>query len=90
MLPELALQGFATALATATGAIAAWWRRGSEEEDKAVADAADLVLNALVDGDATQVVECRAGRNWRDDLTVAEAEELNRERELRRFGWRRN
>jgi hypothetical protein len=89
MIPELALHGFAAALATATG-IAAWWRKDSDEEQQVLKDAADMVLGALSDADATRTVDCRTGHNWRDSVSIGEAIEINEERELRGMGWRRN
>lgn len=76
------------ALAVLSGACA-WWRRGSDEEDAAVSEAADTVLGALSDADTVRKIDCVTDRNLRDQLTVQEAIELNRERELRRMG-RRN
>jgi hypothetical protein len=68
----------------------AWWRKDSDEENRVVTEAADMVLEALSDADATRTVDCRTGHNWRDDVSVQEATDLEQERVLRRFGWRRN
>lgn len=76
------------ALAVLSGAMA-WWRRGSAEEDAVVSEAADVVLNGLSDADAVSKIGCLTGKDLREQLTVEEAMELDRERELRRFG-RRN
>jgi hypothetical protein len=67
----------------------AWWRKGSAEEDATVAEAADTVLDALSDGDLVQRIDCLTDRNLREQLTVEQAIELDKERTLRRFG-RRN
>lgn len=67
----------------------AWWRKGTAEEDAVVSAAADTVLGTLSDADTVNKIDNLAGRNLRDQLTVEEAMELDRERELRRFG-RRN
>jgi len=80
---------FTGALAVVTGAMA-WWRRGSDEEDEMVSNAADTVLGALSDADTVSKIGCVTDRNLRDQLTVEEAIEMNKERELRRFGWKRN
>jgi len=80
---------FSGALLVAMGAMT-WWRQDTEEEDAAVIAANDLVLESLSDADTTRTVECVTDRNWRDDVTVAEAEELRREAELRKMGHRRN
>lgn len=79
---------FTGALSVLTGAMA-WWRRGSQDEDKVVAEAADTVLDALSNADDTRGVECLTNRNWRDQVSVGEAIEMDKERRLRRFG-RRN
>lgn len=80
---------FNAAMGILAGACA-WWRRGSEDEDAMVSDAADTVLDTLADADTVSRIDCLTDRNLRDQLSVGEAEELHRERELRRFGWRRN
>lgn len=76
------------ALSVLSGAMA-WWRRGSREEDAVFADAADTVLDGLSDADTVGKIGCVTERNLRDQLTVEEAMELDRERQLRRFD-RRN
>lgn len=78
----------ATALYVLTGAMA-WWREGSEEEDDMYAKSADVVLDGLSDADKVAKVSCVTGLELRDQVTVEQAEELDRERKLRRFG-RRN
>lgn len=80
---------FSAALGVLAGACA-WWRRGSADEDAMVSDAADTVLDTLADADTVSRIDCLTDRNLRDQLSVEEAEELHRERELRRFGCRRN
>lgn len=76
------------ALAVLSGAMA-WWRRGSAEEDAVMSEAADVVLDGLSDADAVNKIGCVTGKDLRDQLTIEEAIELDRERNLRRFG-RRN
>lgn len=80
---------FASATAVLAGAFA-WWRKGSDEEDEMVSNAADTVLGALSDADTVSKIGCVTDRNLRDQLTIEEAIEMNKERELRRFGWKRN
>lgn len=90
MIPErMLLYAFDAALAVGVAACK-WWRQDTEEEDAAVIAANDLVLESLSNADATRTVACVTDRNWRDQVSVAEAERLNEERELRRFGWKRN
>lgn len=83
------LAAFDAALAVGVAACK-WWRQDSEEEDAAVIAANDLVLESLSNADATRTVACVTDRNWRNDVSVEEAERLNEERELRKMGNRRN
>ena len=80
---------FSGALLVAMGAMT-WWRQDSDEENEMVIAANDLVLESLSDADTTRTVECVTDRNWRNDVSVEEAERLNEERELRKMGNRRN
>lgn len=85
----LLLHGFEAALAVATGAMA-WWRKETPEEDEMVSQATDVVLGALSDADAVGKIDAATDRNLRDQVTVEQAMAMERERELRGFGWRRN
>jgi hypothetical protein len=90
MSPEYSkLFEFSGALLVAMGAMS-WWRQDTEEEDAAVIAANDLVLESLSNADATRTVACVTDRNWRDDVTVAEAEALRTDSERRKWGGRRN
>ena len=80
---------FMGALSVVTGAMA-WWRKGSQDEDEMVSQAADTVIGALSDADTVGKIDIITSRNLRDQVTVEEAMEMNSERELRRFGWKRN
>lgn len=75
---------FTGALTVLSGAMA-WWTKGSPQEDAVVSEAADVVLGTLSDADTVSKVDLHTAKNLRDQLTVEEAIELNRERELRRF-----
>lgn len=66
-----------------------WFRKGSEEEDKMVASANGVILDTLSDADTVKLIEGSTKKNLRDQVTVEQATELNRERELRGFS-RRN
>lgn len=68
----------------------AWFHRGSEDEDKVVAEVAAMLLEGVSDADDVAKVAAQHGRNRRDQLTVEEAEELYAEGRLRNFGFRRN
>lgn len=78
------LAEFGTAIAVLSGAMA-WWRQGSDDEDQMVASAADVVLGTVTDADTVGRIDLHTGRNLRDQMTVEQAEELERERQLRRF-----
>lgn len=78
---------FAAAIAVATGCMT--WRRGGPKEDATVASSCDLVIDTLSDADKVNTIDMSTGKNLRDQLSLEEVEELNRERESRRFG-RRN
>ncbi len=80
---------FSGALLVAMGAMT-WWRQDSDEENETVIAANDLVLGALSDADTTGKVWAVTGRDWRDDVSIEDAERLNEERELRKMGNRRN
>lgn len=80
---------FMGALSVVTGAMA-WWRKDSPDEDEMVSKAADTVISALSDADTVGKIDIITNRNLRDQLTVEQAMEINTERELRRFGWKRN
>ncbi len=75
---------FTGALAVITSAMA-WWRKDSPADDAMVSEAADVVLGTLSDADTVSKVDLHTAKNLRDQLTIEEAIELNRERELRRF-----
>lgn len=84
MLPEFFLLK-AFDLALAVGAAAAWLNHKTpdDKEDELISNAHNLVLGMLSDADTTGKVWAVTDRNWRDQLSVAEAEELERERSLR-------
>ena len=83
------LAAFDAALAVGAAAMS-WWRHDTDDEDAAIIAANDLVLESLADADTTGKVKNVTGRDWRDQVSVEEAEALNEERELRKFGWKRN
>ena len=88
MLPETTtLFQFAGAMAVLAG-ILDWTRRGSQAEDDMTAAAADVVLDAISDGDMVERINCIHHRNLRDQLTIGQAIELDSERTLRRWAWR--
>ena len=61
-----------------------WLARDPVGNDRDVTECHDLVLQALSDADRVRTIECVTERNLRDQLTVADAIELQREIELRR------
>lgn len=74
---------FASALAIATGL--ATWRRGGPQEDKTVAESCDLVIDTIANADKVNTIDRSTGKNLRDQISLGELEELNRERQDRRF-----
>jgi hypothetical protein len=60
------------------------------DDDGLVLECHDVVLDALSDADRTRTTECVTDKNWRDQLSVEEAQALHEERELRAMGKRRN
>lgn len=66
----------------------AWWRKGSSEEDKIVAEAHEVILNAVSDADFRRKAEVLSGAE--SELTVEQLMEMRREADLRRFGHGRN
>lgn len=67
-----------------------WWRKGSPEEDQAVAHAAHELIEGVVDADAVGKIKGNLGVNLRDQVTVEEIEDWNQDRRLRGFGSSRN
>lgn len=63
----------------------AWWRKGSEDEDRVMSEAADELIAGISDADVVNKIENETTFNIRDQMTLEEAEDWNRERELRRF-----
>lgn len=76
---------FVGALSTLGGLGMAWWRKGSVEEDKEVSQANDAIIDTISDSDMVSRIERSNGRNLRDQLTLEQIEDMNRERELRRM-----
>lgn len=64
----------------------AWWRKGSPEEDEVVSEAAKELLEGVSDADMVTKIEGQTSLNLRDQITVEEAEDWARDRDLR--GWR--
>lgn len=67
-----------------------WWRKGSHEEDEVMAKAANELIEGLIDADTVNKVKENVGIDLRDQVTVEEAEDWHKERQLRGFGDRRN
>lgn len=68
----------------------AWFHRGSEAEDKILADVANELIDGVSNADQVNTTEAKHGRNLRDQMTVEEALEMRREADLRGFGFGRN
>lgn len=77
---------FMGALSTLTLGMA--WRnprKGSLAEDAEISEASDVIINTVIDGDTVNRIERSNGRNLRDQLSIEQIEDMNRERELRRM-----
>lgn len=67
-----------------------WFRKETAANDRIVAEAGEVLLTGVVDADNVGAIELHTGKNLRDQMTVAEAEAMHQETDLRKFGWRRN
>lgn len=74
----------------ATLAALSFLGRNAIQEDADIADCHEHVLDSLSDADLTAKIDCLTERNIRDQLSVADAIELQREAELAKLGARRN
>ena len=74
---------FVGALTTLAG-VFDWLRKGSTAEDDVYAGAAEIVLDTVADADNVRTIGCITGRNLREQITVEEALDMARERDLRR------
>lgn len=66
----------------------AWWRKGSEEEDRVVSEAAKELIDGLTDADVVNKINGETQLNLRDQVTVEEAESWAKDRDLRGMRWR--
>lgn len=66
----------------------AWWRKGSPEEDEVVSEAARELLEGISDADVVTKIKGETDLNLRDQITVEEAEDWARDRDLRGMRWR--
>lgn len=91
MMPQFNLPGefftFMGNLALLTGAFA-WWRKDSLEEDKIISEAAKELIEGITDADVVNKIKGEMGVNLRDQVTVEEAEDWAKDRDLRGMRWR--
>lgn len=66
-----------------------WFRKGSPEEDEVVSHAAHELIEGVVNADNVSKIDLHTGINLRDQVTVEELEDWDKDRKLRGFG-RRN
>lgn len=73
-------------------ALFGFFGRGNREaeEDADVAECHEAVLDALSDADRSGKVACLTGEDWREQITVEEAQRLQEEQEEASRGWFRN
>jgi len=62
-----------------------WWRKGSPEEDDVVSHAAHELIEGVVSADTVNKVELHTGINLRDQVSIEEAEDWAKDRDLRRM-----
>ena len=67
-----------------------WFRKEIKAEDQEVIDAHEVVILGLGDADQVKRIELLTGRNIRDQITVEEMLEIEREVEVLKMGNRRN
>lgn len=92
MLPEFDAAKTALTLSGSLGILTglmSWFRKGSQEEDSVVSNAARELLNGISDADLVGKVEDQTKLNLRDQVTLEEAQDWAKDRDLRGF-WRRN
>jgi hypothetical protein len=68
----------------------AWWNKGEPQEDAAFIESAKVVADSLADSDFVRDVELNTGKNLRDQISVEELEDMQKEANMRRWGPRRN
>lgn len=66
----------------------AWWRAGSEDEDKVISEAAKELINGISDADLVSKIQGETALNLRDQITVEETENWAKDRDLRGMKWR--
>lgn len=67
-----------------------WWREGSEDEDKVIIEINKAKIKILADADKVNLIKKRTGKDLREQMTIEELLDLDREINLRSFGWERN
>ena len=75
--------------AVVTGGVAmAWFKRDPDKEDQEFIEAADLVADTLANADQSGVSNIIHDRNWREDVTIEELENIQAEAKMRRWPFR--
>lgn len=62
-----------------------WWRKDSPEQDKIVSESCDILIEGVLDADKTNKIDLHTGRNIREQLSIEQLEDMDKERQLRRF-----
>lgn len=62
-----------------------WFRKDSQEEDEIIVEVNSTIFEALANADAVREIESETGRNLREQLTVEEVMEMEKETRLRGF-----
>jgi hypothetical protein len=79
-----------TIVSSAMLILMAWGSGKIRLEDKEVIDAHELIVGSVSDADFCERVKLATGKDLRDQLSVTEIEELNKEVKLLRMGNGRN
>jgi hypothetical protein len=64
------------------------FRRDSHEEDALIAEANNIILDNLSNADSVGQIKLMTGKDLRSQISIEQAEELHREKELRGFSGR--
>lgn len=75
----------ALAILGGTGFVMSWFRKGSVEEDAMVIEATNVIFDNLANADQVKQIEVMTGKNLRDQITVEELLDMEKEREMRSF-----
>lgn len=85
-IPQLSPELFLTSLIL----LMSWFSGQRKAEDDEVINAHEVVQRGMSDGDFVNRIELMTGKNLRDQLSIAEMEQLENEIKILKMGNRRN